>query len=431
MSVNYELDEDKFVDLLGKLIGETKYLQNNAPSQVPIEDRAARHVLAVLEPYSMENGGPLSIRHVSFVEGRGNIIAEYAGEPGAGVISFVGCHLDVVSANADSWEFDPFQLTRDGDKLRGRGTTDCLGHVALLTELFRNLAINKPKLKRTVVGVWIANEENSQTLGVGIDEMVKQHMLDHLKDGPLYWVDTADSQPCIGTGAILAWELTAYGKLFHSGLPTKAINSLELAMEALSIMQRRFYQDYPPHPKEAKYGYAAPSTMKPTQWFYPQASINQIPGEATIAGDCRVTPFYDVHEVMARVQSYVTDINADLGQLPTRGPASKYELPEEGLKGRLVLKFHEAIGKGVACNLESPGYHAMAAAFEEVYGSCKPYAITGSLPCIRDLQDAGFDVQTIGFGKLSTYHALNEYCLLSDFVKGMRTLCAIVRNNEK
>ena len=29
----------------------------------------------------------------------------------------IGCHLDVVSANADTWKVDPFKLTTDGDKL--------------------------------------------------------------------------------------------------------------------------------------------------------------------------------------------------------------------------------------------------------------------------------------------------------------------------
>ncbi len=47
----------------------------------------------------------------------------------------------------------PFELTREGDQLRGRGTTDCLGHVALLALLFQQLALHRPKLKRTVVGV--------------------------------------------------------------------------------------------------------------------------------------------------------------------------------------------------------------------------------------------------------------------------------------
>ncbi len=34
-----ELDESLFVDLLGKLVGEAKHLQNNPPDCVPVEDR--------------------------------------------------------------------------------------------------------------------------------------------------------------------------------------------------------------------------------------------------------------------------------------------------------------------------------------------------------------------------------------------------------
>ena len=49
----------------------------------------------------------------------------------------------------------PYLLTQ-GDKLYGRGTTDCLGHVALITELFIQLAQKKPNLKHSVVAVFIA-----------------------------------------------------------------------------------------------------------------------------------------------------------------------------------------------------------------------------------------------------------------------------------
>ena len=37
----FELAEDHFVELLGKLVGESKYLQNNPPECVPVEDRGA------------------------------------------------------------------------------------------------------------------------------------------------------------------------------------------------------------------------------------------------------------------------------------------------------------------------------------------------------------------------------------------------------
>lgn len=45
----------------------------------------------------------------------------------------------------------------------------------------------------------------------------------------------------------------------------QAINPIELGFAAVSEIQRRFYQDFPVHPMEARYGFVTPSTMKPTQ----------------------------------------------------------------------------------------------------------------------------------------------------------------------
>lgn len=39
-----ELDQRQFIDLLGKLIGESKYLQNNPPELVPVEDRCGEAI---------------------------------------------------------------------------------------------------------------------------------------------------------------------------------------------------------------------------------------------------------------------------------------------------------------------------------------------------------------------------------------------------
>ena len=35
-------------------------------------------------------------------------------------------------------------------------------------------------------------------------------------------------------------------------------------MDAVTHIQKRFYQDFPPHPSEPEYQFATPSTMKPT-----------------------------------------------------------------------------------------------------------------------------------------------------------------------
>ncbi|KAM1787399.1 hypothetical protein ACFX11_037796 [Malus domestica] len=425
-----DLDKESFISLLSKLIGESKYLQNNPPDLIPQEDRVVKHVLDSLLPLSTTTGGgPLVINHVTYFPGRGNVIVEYPGTVPGKILSFVGCHMDVVTANPKDWEFDPFSLSIEGDKLRGRGTTDCLGHVALLTELMRRLAETKPKLKSTMVAVFIANEENSSISGVGVDALVKDGLLSKLKDGPLFWIDTADKQPCIGTGGMIPWKLHVTGKLFHSGLPHKAINPLELSMEALKEIQLRFYRDFPPHPKEEAYGFATPSTMKPTQWTYPGGGMNQIPAECTISGDVRLTPFYNVKDVMEKLQEYVDDINENIEKLESRGPVSKYVLPDENLRGSLTLSFNEATS-GVACDLNSRGFHVLCKATEEVVGHVKPYSITGSLPLIRELQDEGFDVQTAGYGLMATYHAKNEYCLFTDMSQGYQVFISVIAQLE-
>ena len=66
------------------------------------------------------------------MQGRSNLIIKYPGTTDE-VCSFVGSHLDVVPADPNGWERDPFQLTVEGRTLYGRGTTDCLGHGPLLS----------------------------------------------------------------------------------------------------------------------------------------------------------------------------------------------------------------------------------------------------------------------------------------------------------
>nr|BAA95409.1 DIP-1 [Citrullus lanatus] len=424
------LQKESYIPLLSKLIGEAEFVQNNPPDLIPEEDKIIKHVLDVLNPFSIDNGGSLVIKQVNYVCGRGNLIIEYPGTVRGKVVSFVGSHMDVVPANRDTWEFDPFSLSIDGDKLRGRGTTDCLGHVALLTELLKKIAQTKPKLKYSVVVIFIASEENNSIQGIGVEKLWADGYFDNLKGGPLYWIDTADSQPCIGTGGSIPWSVETTGKLFHSGLPNKAINALELAMDALKPIQLNFYRDFPPHPKESDYGFETPSTMKPTQWSYPGGGVNQIPGKSTIAGDVRLTPFYEVKDVITKIQSYVEDINAHVEDLESRGPVSKYTLPDEGIRGRIDVTFGEPIS-GIACDLDSIGYKILYNATKEVIGHVKPYSITGSLPLVRELQEEGFDVQTVGYGLTDTYHADNEYCLYSDMNNGYKVFASIISQLEE
>jgi acetylornithine deacetylase len=206
------------------------------------------------------------------------------------------------------------------------------------------------------------------------------------------------------------WHLKSTGRLFHSGLPHRGINSLELVMEALSTIQRRFYDDFPPHASEELYQFATPSTMKPTQVECSKGALNQLPPWTTISGDIRLTPFYDPIDVMNKVNQYVAELNANMESIPTRGPCSKYVLPTSDAanaeddyvkRGILEITWGDDIAgilqmEGIACDLQSPGLQAMIDATQQVKGEAKPYAITGSLPLVKQMQKQGFDIQITG-----------------------------------
>ena len=74
-----------------------------------------------------------------------------------------------------------------------------------------------------------------------------------------------------------------------------------------------------------------------------------------------------------------------------------------------------------------------------------PFSVSGSLPLVDVLKAGGFgmsrphcapshplnlalcaDVQIVGFGLMSTYHANNEYCLLSGMRVGFKSLAHVI-----
>ena len=162
---------------------------------------------------------------------------------------------------------------------------------------------------------------------------------------------------------------------------------------------------------------------------------------------------------------------------------------ELGLRGKLELEFDGHALPGIACKLDSPGYKgeslhplcplfptrpclclpvaaaALCDGIEKATGSCVPFSIGGSLPLVDQLQNAGFgeqlccrvsprrrlllcwawvtmplcdacvlvpppspvaDVQVVGFGLMSTYHANNEYCTLSGMKNGFAALSHVI-----
>jgi len=273
----------------------------------------------------------------------------------------------------------------------------------------------------------IANEEERTLPGIGLEYLGDIGVLEPLKDGPLYWLDSADFGPTLGTAGIATWELRVKGVGGHSGMPRNCVNALELAMSATRALVRWFNDRVPPHRDESRWLFTSPSTCKPTMIYCDNNKITKIPGLVRVLGDMRVTPFYDIASVLNEAIAFMASLNVQI-QVGVRPKDFPQVRADDGSSGSVELASEGKLTEGIACDLDSPALSALTRAIGEARGvsRVKAYSMTGSLPLVRDLQRRGFDVQITGFGESRSYHAPNEQAKLQDFEDGLRILERLV-----
>lgn len=91
-----------------------------------------------------------------YAPGRANVIGKLNNGPGP-VFAF-NTHLDVVPAG-QGWTRPALQLTRDGDRLYGRGSNDAKGPLAAMVCACQRLAANRAAWSGTLLAVFVGDEE--------------------------------------------------------------------------------------------------------------------------------------------------------------------------------------------------------------------------------------------------------------------------------
>jgi acetylornithine deacetylase/succinyl-diaminopimelate desuccinylase-like protein len=155
------------VDLLSQLIRNE--CVNDGTPESGFESRS----VDLLAQYLGDTG--LELERYVAQPGRENLVARIEGsDPKAPTLLLMG-HTDVVPANPDGWQRDPFggELV-DGD-VWGRGAVDMLNLTATMAVAFRSLARSGFTPRGTLVYLAVADEENLGTWGA-------EHLLDHEND---------------------------------------------------------------------------------------------------------------------------------------------------------------------------------------------------------------------------------------------------------
>ncbi|WP_104494359.1 acetylornithine deacetylase [Paracoccus denitrificans] len=178
------------------------------------------------------------LRHAGFVthrlpsrDGTKAGLMARLGEGRGGVM--LSAHSDVVPAEGQGWSRPPFALSRRGDRLYGRGTTDMKGFLAAM--LSRAARAGKATPARPLMLAISYDEEVGCT---GIREMLPG--IEALGWRPELCIvgEPTGMRPAIGHKGKAALVATCHGTAGHSSLAPRHVNALHLAAEFIAALRR-------------------------------------------------------------------------------------------------------------------------------------------------------------------------------------------------
>ncbi|MEF2143971.1 MAG: M20 family metallo-hydrolase [Desulfovibrionaceae bacterium] len=220
-------------------------------------------------------------------------------------------HIDVVPpGDIELWENDPYILTRDGDKIIGRGVED--NHQGMVSSLLLAKALKDLGIVPPInLGLlFVADEETGSVFGM--DYIVREHA-DMFARNDLFLVPdfgTASSETVEVAEKSMCWiKVVTEGKQYHASTPHEGLNAMVPASD-LIVRTRRLYDLFP-----AKNDLFDPplSTFEPTKREANVGNINTIPGRDVFYIDCRVLPEYDLSDVLAELRKMADDVQREYG----------------------------------------------------------------------------------------------------------------------
>jgi len=285
------------VELLSKLI---EFNTINANSNLPM--------ISFLRDYLQSRG--FSIHQIDDpTEKKAGLFATI-GPTGAGGVLLSG-HTDVVPTDDQNWTRDAFTLSREGDRLFGRGTTDMKGFVAsMLTAA--DLA-SKVNLKRPLKLSLSYDEE----IGcVGIKNMIDQ--LSSTIGLPQFAIvgEPTSMDVAIGHKGKAAVRARCIGQDGHSALAPKFLNALHVATDFVNAL--RDLQSELSKSGARDIAYSVPYSTIHVGKLSGGVALNMVPATAVVDFEYRHLAKDSSSEIMNRITGAAQRIVAEYqNEFPT------------------------------------------------------------------------------------------------------------------
>lgn len=357
-----------------------------------ISARATHDIIGYVQNYLSSHGVDSALSFEATGE-RANIFATIGPNVDGGVI--LNGHTDVVPVEGQIWRTDPFTLTRDGDRLYGRGSVDMKGFLACVlasVPTFKAANLTRP--------IHIAFSFDEEIGGYGMPVLL-DWLAGHAPRPDVVIVGEPTEMKII-TGHKGGYEMRAEvtGVAAHSSNPAEGVNAILFAMRLIAKIEDM-------HRARA----AAPIAGSP---FWPPystfnvgtieggAARNMTAGWCTLNWEYRPLPGEDGAAVIAEIEDHARILTAEMQA--THPAASVTIITEVAVP---ALDDRNA-GKAVALISDITGLNSRDVVS---FGTDAGY-----------FSDAGLSVAVFGPGSIDRAHKPDEYITTAELAEGLAFL---------
>ena len=303
-------------------------------------------------------------------------------------------HMDVVPAEPEGWDSDPFTLTRRDGAYVARGAADMKGFLALAIN--RLAAAEISRLRHQLV-LLFTHDEEAGTLGA-------RRLVDEPAGVPPLPRAAIIGEP---TGlrilrmhkGHLRLRLRFTGVPAHSGLPHLGVNAVEAAgaaIVALAALRRALERERPPH---AEHFPEVPYVTLNVARVAGGGATNVVPADCVLDLGLRLLPGMSADEMRGRVQ---TTVQAAVSRVP-------FELTVLGESPPMIVAE------------DAPVYRLLATELGQRESASAPFATDGGW-----LGRLGLDCVLWGPGSIEVAHKPNESLPVAEFARAGDLLTRVV-----
>jgi acetylornithine deacetylase len=251
-------------------------------------------LIACLQELLAKHGVPSELVH-NDERTKANLWATIGPDRDGGVV--LSGHTDVVPVAGQEWDTDPFRLTRVGDRLAGRGTTDMKGFLAVALSLVPEFAA--ANLARPIHLAFSYDEEVGC---LGVQRLIPQLLARNARPKAVIVGEPTSMQVVTAHKSIRTFRTVVTGVEAHASRTEIGVNAIMHAAKLIAFLRKEAQTQK--ESADAANGYQPPYPTINVGVIEGGTALNIVPKTCSFLWEVRALPGMDEDDIPRRFRAF-------------------------------------------------------------------------------------------------------------------------------